>query len=275
MRHVRTLGGLVLQGVIGWVAATTLDKLVTDGIAKDTGIVLVWVATILVGGGWLIAREWRRPNDPLSRASTPPPSNDPAQSAWERLRDDLQRQRDLVREHYEELDRIIGPRPTFSSAPERSVVMTGPPIFSPRTPYVVPGSRHFVSGPIDARYLTDLFRERTTSQGQALLRPHIGQWIRLRGRVVNVEETMGAVLVQLRSDEGGAASPIGNMPRATWTVAWVDDAWRSRALALPRGAHVAVVGSISAASSDSVTLEHAEFSDADADAVTQDAPSAR
>lgn len=96
MRLLRALGLLAAQGVIGWIASNSLDALVTNELAHDVGIVVIWVAVIVVGGTWLIRREGRLDRQLL----TAPPSSragahgDPHARA---LADSLAQQDDVLR----------------------------------------------------------------------------------------------------------------------------------------------------------------------------------
>lgn len=125
------MASLIGQGVVGWVATRVLDAAVNDPTVRDLGVVAIWLAVIVVGGVVLARAIDGGPGrgglgsvtadagghvGSGARLLTPGQKNDPWTSG---LANTLAAQRDVLRQHYAELEKITGtPRPGTAARAE-------------------------------------------------------------------------------------------------------------------------------------------------------------
>jgi hypothetical protein len=61
-----------LEGLVGWAATVSIQGLVADSLARDIGVIAVWVLVIILAGGWLIVHTWRSPSKTSAPRTSPP-----------------------------------------------------------------------------------------------------------------------------------------------------------------------------------------------------------
>jgi len=257
MRLLRTVSVILLQGVVGWVAAKSLDAFIVNPLAHDLLIGGVWLAVIILGGAWLIVREWRRgaarfpteqPDlagqereiDRLSALVRPPETSAPAQSGWQELANELRRQRGVVRNHYAELESIVGPRPTPPSVQTASAQKG------------FPGKRAFVADNVTFEYLLGLGAGQMTHQIDALRKPFIGKWMRVSSTVRDVA---------FDSDGDGNVTVEEGGPFVQFRL-YFGSSWSDHLSGLTRGSPIKAIGRIAAIESIWVWLRDCELVDA-------------
>jgi len=240
VRFLRTLGIFAAEGLVGWVATKTLDASIMNPLTHDLLIGGVWLALIVMGGGWLIARELRLGRE-VHSPSVPAAATAarPMHLGWQGLRDELTRQRDVVREHYAELETLVGPRPASLASNAQSLPAE---------------NRVFVGPSVTVAYLTSLFESRTEVQGNELVRPFLGHWLRVSGTFADLSDggSDHKLIVTFQLD---MERPF---PRV---LLWFESQWRDRLLILTAGTPITVIGQIRSVERNWVTLERCELED--------------
>lgn len=248
----KNLGAGAIQAIGGILAIGAGAALVAPFLALPT-TAAVLVVLLVAGISLLVLGTIHRSRPARTARAARAPSSRSEGMGWQGLADELRRQREVVREHYVELEQIIGPRPRNPRA------RTGPPIYVPRTGRQSEPHRYVLDATVTPRYIVDQLNGSTSVRAKAIVNEYVGAWMRVGGEVADImEPAADGLMVNLVVREPERALDLHDVS----VFAYFDPEWRDRAIRLPKGATVSIVGRVAGASADlggSVSLEHAEI----------------